>query len=82
MDSIDLIVDLMQNLGVPEDAILNVERDARHLFGGTELYVNKTGKRQRERRNERIRQEFDGRNHRELAARFGMTRQHVYRIVR
>lgn len=83
MDSIDLIVDIMQNHGISEDAIRGVEIATRTTLGGSEIgYVAKVGRVQRERRNERIRSEFDGRNHRELAARFGMTRRNVYNIVR
>lgn len=82
MADLNLIVELMQIHGIPDDAIRGVERDARRLCGGDALYVGKVGTRNRELRNERIRSEFDGRNHRELAQRFGMTRRNVYNIVR
>lgn len=82
MADLNLIVELMQIHGVPDDAIRGVERDARRLCGGDALYVGKVGTRNRELRNERIRREFDGRNQRELARRFGVTRRTVYNILR
>lgn len=82
MANLDLIVEIMRGHGVPDDAIRGVERDARILCGGDMLYVGKVGTRNRELRNERIRREFDGRNHRELARRFGVTRRTVYNILR
>lgn len=82
MANLDLIVEMMQSHGVPEDAIRGVEREARSLYGGETLYVGKLGTRERALRNERIRREFDGRNHRELSRRFGLTRRMVYNILR
>lgn len=82
MANLDLIVEIMRGHGVPEDAIRGVEREARSLCGGETLYVGKVVTRDRAIRNERIRREFDGRNHRELARRFGVTRRTVYNILR
>jgi Mor family transcriptional regulator len=51
-------------------------------FGGETVYLPTAALAKVEERNERIRQEFTGNNHRELARKFGNSIQHIYRIVK
>jgi Mor family transcriptional regulator len=51
-------------------------------FGGETVYLPTAALAKAEERNARIRQEFTGNNHRELARKFGNSIQHIYRVVK
>ena len=55
-----------------------MEERLRREFGTRRVYVNAPSARERD---ECIREEFDGTNHREICKRYGISRATLYRIV-
>ena len=51
------------------------------VFGGVNLYIPKADKLERMDRNDRIREEFNGYNFRELAQKYGLTEVSIRSIV-
>lgn len=51
------------------------------VFGGTSVYIPKQDIFSRAVRNEKIRQEYDGRNTKTLAIKYGLTERQVYNLV-
>ena len=65
------------------DALVSgIATDISSQIGGREVYVNKRPRSEYARRNAEIRGEFNGRNHDELANRFGVTRRRIYQILK
>ena len=50
-------------------------------FGGTTIYIPKAESLERAARDQKIREEFDGGNYRELAAKYGLTERWVRFIL-
>lgn len=67
---------MAREVGVP-----NMLKLARH-FAGTGMYFPKLDDKLMAMRNERIRAEFDGSNHKELARRYDLTERWVYEILK
>ena len=51
------------------------------VFGGTNIYIPKAEAFGRTMRNEKIRQEYNGRNVKILASKYGLTERQVYNLV-
>lgn len=51
------------------------------VFGGTSVYIPKPEAFSRTVRNEKIRQEYNGRNIKILATKYGLTERQVYKLV-
>lgn len=49
--------------------------------GGTSIYIHKSESIMRQARNRRIRDEFDGRNHRDLAKRYNLSESRIRAIL-
>lgn len=82
----DLAVCIQQTLNqITADPVvvpaLAIVEGIRARFGGSLLYVPKGTKLDRATRDARICAEFTGRNHRELARRYGITVATVYDII-
>lgn len=71
-----LIAEFIETLGL-EGAMRFVQR-----FGGCQIYIPKLSRMVRERRDQRIRAEFTGANHFDLARRYGLSMSHVREILR
>lgn len=63
------------------DMALDIAERVRHQYGGQLLYIPKGTAFDRNERDAEIFQKFDGKNHGDLAAEYGLTVQHVYRIL-
>lgn len=50
-------------------------------FGGTSIYIPKVESLEKEVRDQRIREEFDGSNYKELAAKYGLTETWIRSIL-
>ena len=53
----------------------------REDFGGSKLWIPVLDKSDRDRRNEAIRKEFNGRNHYEVCRKHGISRRTLYRLT-
>lgn len=51
------------------------------VFGGTNIYIPKAEAFGRTVRNEKIRQEYNGRNIKSLAVKYGLTERQVYKLI-
>lgn len=51
------------------------------VFGGTNIYIPKAEAFERSIRNEKIRQEYNGRNIKSLAVKYGLTERQVYKLI-
>lgn len=51
------------------------------VFGGTNIYIPKAEAFGRTMRNEKIRQEYNGRNIKSLAVKYGLTERQVYKLI-
>lgn len=51
------------------------------VFGGTNIYIPKAEAFGRSVRNEKIRQEYNGRNVKSLAVKYGLTERQVYKLI-
>lgn len=90
IDSDDVIVDVLQRVSesadVPDATLKQVERDARHYWGGARPYIRQAGESPRRAqasdRASRIRAEHrDGERIPLLARRHGISERHVRRIL-
>lgn len=75
----------MQRLGISEETAAQVseaacERICSH-WGGQLIAVPKDAKYKRSQRNKAIKLEFNGKNHAELARKFGLTQRAIYKVL-
>ncbi len=61
---------------------MEITEAVRKEFAGTQLYIAKGDSFDRDQRNAAIANEFNGRNHRELARRYKLTFAQVYEILK
>lgn len=82
-DIVRLLADrLRQHLpDAAEVLALDLAEDLRRKFGGGLIYLPKGHDYERHHRNLALWREFNGRNHRELARRYGVTVATVYDVV-
>lgn len=65
------------------EAVAEVAVDAiRFTFGGTQVYIPMSRTTIKDAIHERMFSEFDGGNHHELAERYRVSLQHVYRVIK
>lgn len=78
------VVARLARLGVDStlarEAARMVAGDVQARWGGDNVYVPRAPRRQHER-DDAIRRAFNGRNYRELAGRYRLTRSRIYQIV-
>lgn len=62
--------------------VSGIANDISNQIGGKEVYINKRPRSEYARRNAEIRGEFNGRNHNDLAARYGVSKRQIYRLLK
>ena len=72
--------------GISKEMAVNIALEAsentRHMWAGTLVYIPKDSARFYKAKSEKIRNDFTGRNHRELAFKYGLSLQRIYKILK